>query len=105
MIIFCNFFLAVGTVLGMLLNMYIWIMVIRALLSWVNPDPGNFIVQFLNAITEPILEPVRRRMPRTGMIDLSILVVILGIYFVNILVAQSLIDYGKVCKNEVILGS
>ena len=54
----------------------------RALLSWFNLDPRSPIIQVLNSITEPILEPIRRIMPRLGMIDLSPLI---AIVLVNVL--------------------
>jgi len=55
----------------------------RALLSWFNMDPRSPLIQALNQITEPILEPIRRIMPRLGMIDLSPLVAILLLQFVS----------------------
>ena len=61
---------------------YMWLIIIRALISWINPDPGNPIVQFLYRVTEPVLRPIRRRLPMTG-IDFSPLVVILAIYFLQ----------------------
>lgn len=57
--------------------------IIRALLSWFNLDPSNPLIQALNAVTEPIIEPIRRIMPRLGMIDLSPLVAILLLQFVS----------------------
>jgi YggT family protein len=59
-----------------------WIIIIRALISWVNPDPWNPIVRFLYQVTEPVLRPIRRRLPLSG-IDLSPVVVILVIYFLQ----------------------
>jgi YggT family protein len=61
---------------------YMWIIVIRALISWVNPDPWNPIVRFLYQVTEPVLRPIRGRLPFSG-IDLSPMVVILIIYFLQ----------------------
>lgn len=55
----------------------------RALLSWFNMDPRSSLIQMLNAVTEPILEPIRRVMPRLGMLDLSPLVAILLLQFVS----------------------
>ena len=55
----------------------------RALLSWINMDPRSPLIQALNQITEPILEPIRRIMPRLGMIDLSPLVAILLLQFIS----------------------
>jgi YggT family protein len=77
-----DFLLAVAKLVDYILYAYMWIIVIRALLSWVNPDPWNPIVRFLHQVTEPVLRPIRRRLPSTA-IDFSPLVVILGIYFLQ----------------------
>ncbi len=74
--------LAVAKLVDYVLYAYMWIIVIRALLSWVNPDPGNPIVRFLHQVTEPVLRPIRRRLPYSS-IDFSPLVVILAIYFLQ----------------------
>ncbi len=68
-----------------------WIIIIRALISWVNPDPWNPVVQFLHRATEPVLAPIRRWLPtwRWG-IDFSPLVVILAIYFAQVFLVGSL---------------
>jgi len=78
--------------LGMLLNLYMWIVIIAALISWVSPDPRNPIVRFLWSVTEPVLYAVRRRLPfvSTGGFDLSPLVVILGIMLAKYVVVQPL---------------
>jgi YggT family protein len=88
-----NFLSALAGVLNWVLWAYMWIIIIRALLSWVNPDPWNPIVQFLIRATEPVLAPVRRWLPtwRWG-IDFSPLVVILVIYFIQLSVVASLRD-------------
>lgn len=71
-------------VLG-LFDVYIWMIIIRALLSWVSPDPYNPIVRFLVLTTEPVLRPLRRLVPphRLGGLDLSPLLAILGLMFVK----------------------
>jgi YggT family protein len=74
--------LAMAWLLEYVLWAYMWIIIIRALVSWVNPDPWNPIVRFLHQVTEPVLRPIRRRLPYSG-IDFSPLVVILGIYFLQ----------------------
>jgi YggT family protein len=56
-----------GGVIGIivsLINIYMWIIIVRVLISWINPDPYNPIVQFLRGITDPPLEAMRRIMPR-----------------------------------------
>src|SRR5512137_2977997 len=90
-----NVILGFAKVLGMALNIYLWIIIIRALLSWVNPDPYNPIVQFLTRVTEPVLRPLRKLVPsyRLG-IDLSPLIAILIIYFLEIAVVDTLVRIG-----------
>ena len=68
-----------------------WIIIIRALLSWVNPDPYNPIVQFLNSITEPVLYRVRQLIPMSSIgIDFSPIVVILVIIFLQSFLVSSI---------------
>ena len=93
MFVMGNFLGAVARLLDMVLWAYMWLIIIRALLSWVNPDPWNPIVQFVNRVTEPILAPIRRRVPSWRMgIDLSPLVAILAIYFVQWFLVGTLRD-------------
>ena len=83
-----NMMAGVARLLDLALNVYMWIIIIRALISWVNPDPYNPIVQFLHRATEPVLAPLRRWLwgmvpsMRFGM-DLSPLVVIMVIMFLQ----------------------
>lgn len=89
-----NFIAAVAHILDILLNVVYWLVLIRALVSWVNPDPMNPIVQFLAKTTDPILEPIRRRLPlnfRFG-IDISPIIVILLIMFLKSFLIKSLFD-------------
>lgn len=85
-----NVLLGLATVLDYALWFYMWIIIARALISWVNPDPWNPIVQFLDRATEPVLAPIRRRLGWRMGIDLSPLVAIVVITFVQIAVVQSL---------------
>ncbi len=70
---------------GWLLDVYSWIIIAAALISWVQPNPRNPIVVFLTRVTEPVLEPVRRLLPpwKTGGLDLSPLIVLIAIQFVQ----------------------
>ena len=79
-------------VLEIVLQLYMWIIVARALVSWVNPDPWNPIVQFLDRVTEPVLAPIRRRLGWGVGIDLSPLVAILIIYFLQYALVGSLYE-------------
>jgi YggT family protein len=77
-------FEALGHVIAMVLNIYMWIIIARAVLSWVNPDPHNPIVRFLYSATEPVLGALRRRVPLFfGGIDFAPMVVILAIVFLE----------------------
>lgn len=91
-----NILIGLGTVVDFILMAYLWIVIIGALLSWVNPDPYNPIVRFLYAATEPIFFWFRRRLPflRTGGIDLTPILVIAVVYFLKWAVARNLIDAG-----------
>lgn len=93
MFVLGNFITAVAKIIHVILNIYMWIVIARALISWVNPDPYNQIVQFLYRITEPVLALVRRWLPFRGMgIDFSPVVVILAIYFIDEFLIRSLIE-------------
>ncbi|MBK9947606.1 MAG: YggT family protein [Nitrospira sp.] len=87
-----NTLLGLATVLDYALSFYSWIIIARALISWVNPDPWNPIVQFLTRATEPILAPIRRRIGLGMGIDLSPLIVIAAIWFMQIAIVQSVKD-------------
>jgi len=91
MFLLSNFIAAVAQILDIVLTIFYWLILIRALLSWVNPDPLNPIVQFLYKSTEPILEPIRRKLPSWNMnIDISPLIAFLAIIFVQYFVIKSL---------------
>jgi YggT family protein len=93
MFVMGNFLGAIAWLLDLVLWAYMWLIIVRALLSWVNPDPWNPVVQFLTRVTEPVLAPIRRRMPSWRMgIDLSPLVAILAIYFVQRFLVGTLRD-------------
>jgi len=92
MFIFANFLNAVAYVIEILLNIYMWIVVARAIISWVNPDPYNPIVSFLYRATEPLLSRVRRVIPYMGGIDLSPLIVLLVIFFLQKFLVSSLFE-------------
>ncbi len=87
-----NVLLGIATVLDYALWFYMWIIIARALISWVNPDPWNPIVQFLDRATEPVLSPIRRRLGWRMGLDLSPLIAIVAITFAQIAVVQSLKD-------------
>ena len=91
MFILSNFIGSLATVVDIVLNLYMWILIARAILSWVNPDPYNPIVKFLYNITEPLMYRVRRMLPlQFGGIDLTPIVLIIAIIFLRSFVVQTL---------------
>jgi len=90
-----NFVLGLTTIINLALEAYFWIIIARALLSWVSPDPFNPIVRFLYRVTEPVLRPIRRRLPTMQMgLDLSPLIVVALVKFLQIFLVESLRDFG-----------
>ena len=98
MFILANLLDAVALILYYGLTLYMWIIIIRALISWVNPDPYNPIVRFLYEVTEPVLYAVRRRLPYTGGIDLSPIIVIMVILFLQAFLVKTLEDLAMKLK-------
>lgn len=93
MFVFSNLVLTMARILELLMWAYFWIIIARAVLSWVNPDPFNPIVRFLYRVTEPVLRPIRHRLPTLAMgLDLSPMVVLLAIYFLESFLVGSLRD-------------
>jgi len=75
------------------LTLYMWIVIIRALISWVSPDPYNPIVRFLYRATAPVLRPVRRLIPLGNIgIDISPVIIIVVIYLLQSFVVRSLVE-------------
>ena len=84
---------ALASILDLALSIYTWLIIGRALLSWVNPDPYNPIVRFLYNVTEPVLGWIRRRVPIVlGGLDLSPLLVLLAIMFLQRFLVATLLD-------------
>jgi YggT family protein len=93
MFVLANFIVGVARIIDILLTIYLWIIVIRAVLSWVNPDPYNPIVRLLYQVTEPVLGLIRRWIPLRGMgIDFSPIIVLLAIVFLQSFLVPSLIE-------------
>ena len=88
-----NLILAIARLLSIAIEVYFWIIIARALVSWVSPDPYNPIVRFLYRVTEPVLRPIRQRLPATMNLDLSPLVVILALKVFEWVVVESLRDF------------
>lgn len=96
MLILSNFFMAVAIVLDYALNIYLWIVIASAVLSWVNPDPYNPIVRFLRKATEPVFYQIRKHLPVTfGGLDMSPIVVFLVIIFLQNFLVKTLIGLSR----------
>jgi YggT family protein len=91
MFIIANFIAALAVIIHYVLTFYLWIVIARAVLSWVNPDPYNPIVRFIYTVTEPVLCWVRRRVPLNfGSVDFSPILVFLAIIFLQQFLVGSL---------------
>ena len=91
MIILSNFLNAIAKVVDIVLSIFMWVVIARAVLSWVSPDPYNPIVRFIHKVTEPVLYQIRRRIPvNFGGIDFSPIIVFLAIIFLQRFVVHSL---------------
>jgi YggT family protein len=92
MFIIGYFLNALATVLNYALILYMWVVIARAVLSWVSPDPYNPIVRFIHNVTEPVLYPIRRWLPLgfSG-IDFSPVIVIFIIMFLRAFLVNSLV--------------
>jgi YggT family protein len=96
MFVLGNLLGALATVIYYVLEIYMWIIIARAVISWVNPDPYNPIVRFLYSITDPVLLAIRRRLPLSfGGIDFSPILVILAIIFLQRFLVASLYDLAR----------
>ncbi|MFA6223152.1 MAG: YggT family protein [Desulfomonilaceae bacterium] len=93
MFVLGNLVYALANVVDIALSIYMWIVIVSALISWVNPDPYNPIVRFLYGITEPVFNFVRRHLPLPQMgIDFSPLIVLLAIVFLQQFLVKTLLQ-------------
>jgi len=84
MFVVSNFIMAIAQLIDFLLTAYMWVIIGRAIISWVNADPYNPIVRFLYNVTEPLLSRIRRLVPMsTGGIDFSPMILIMVIMFLQ----------------------
>jgi len=82
---------AIAQILHMVLNIYIWVVIISALITWVKPDPYNPIVQVLRRLTEPVYEFMRRYVPTMiGGVDLAPIIIIIALQFFDLFAVKLL---------------
>ncbi|GBD93396.1 YGGT family protein [bacterium BMS3Abin05] len=91
MFIFRNLLFAITNILNIAITIYIWIIIARAVISWVHLDPRSSLVRILYQITEPVLAPIRKFLPPTG-VDFSPLIALLLLYFLQLFLIRSLFD-------------
>lgn len=96
MFVLANLINAIASVIDMGLTFLLILVFGRAVISWVQASPHNPIVQFLYTATEPILRPIRRRLPHTPGIDLSPLVVLMIVVFLKQFLVRSLQQLGQI---------
>ena len=95
MFVFANVLQGFARVLEMVLWLYMWVLIGRAVISWVNADPRNGIVRFLRSVTDPPVEMIRRRLPRNLRyypLDIAFLVLFGLVIFAQYAVVQTLFD-------------
>jgi YggT family protein len=96
MFVLSNFMVALARIIDIILTVYMWIIIFRAVISWVNADPYNKVVIFLYRATEPVLNPVRRILPLRNIgIDISPVVVILVILFLQYFLVETIIQLAR----------
>jgi YggT family protein len=105
MLLLANVLSGLGWALYWFLQLYSWVLIARAVVSWVSADPRNPIVSFLYAVTEPPLRLIRRRLPtslRYFPIDVAFLVLFGLVIFAQYGIVQSLVDYAMVLRRQAI---
>ena len=105
MLFLANVMQGLGMALYWILQLYIFVLVARAVVSWVSADPRNPIVSFLYAATEPALRVIRRRLPtslRYFPLDIAFLVLFALVVFAQFGIAQNLVDYAGVLRRQAV---
>ncbi|MBW1827798.1 MAG: YggT family protein [Deltaproteobacteria bacterium] len=95
MFVLANFLAAVAEMINIILSLYMFIIFGRVIISWVSADPYNPIVRFLISATEPVLYPIRQRLPVMGGIDFAPFLLILAIIFIKSFIVQSLLQVAE----------
>jgi YggT family protein len=96
MFVLGNFLYALAVVVDYALTIYLWVVIARAVLSWVSPDPYNPIVRFIHNVTEPVLSRIRRALPlNLGGIDISPIIVMMAVIFLQKFLVGSLVGLSR----------
>jgi YggT family protein len=98
-IILGNILIAIGHILNSLLQMMLFLIIARVIVSWVNADPSNFLVRIIVQTTDVVLKPFKRFHLTAGGLDFTPIIVLFLIYFFQIAVCNTLIEYGSIIKH------
>lgn len=95
MFVFGNLFSTIGSILNMLLSLYLWIIVARVVFSWVRPDPHNPLVKTICKLVDPVTYQISKIIPtKAGMIDFAPFILMLIIIFLKEFLVKTLFDIG-----------
>jgi YggT family protein len=90
-----DFIIGAAVVIDKLLSAYMLVVIVRALLSWVRPDPYNPVVRFINGLVDPVAYRISRVIPtRIGMVDISPIILIALIWFAQSFLVRVIMDVG-----------
>jgi len=103
MLILLNIINAIAYILDAVITFFMIVLFARVILSWIRL-PNNQIVHFIYQVTEPVLSPIRRRLPMTWGIDISPMIVFLLIIVIRMVVVGSIIDYVAVYRYHYMQG-
>ncbi|PAF50633.1 YggT family protein [Helicobacter sp. 13S00477-4] len=94
--IFSSILSAIATILHTLITLYIWVVIIATLISWVRPDPYNPIVQIFYKLTESVYEKIRKKIPLIYKgIDFTPLIIIIILQFLDLTLVRILFEYAE----------
>jgi len=98
MFIFANLLIAAAKLIDTFVTLYIFVIIARVVLSWINYDPYSSVVRFIHDVTEPALSRIRRYIPLLGGFDLSPMILIFGLYILEGFVVSTLNDLAMSLK-------
>jgi YggT family protein len=95
MLLLANLLTGIAYVLSSIVWFMYFLIIAAVIMSWVSADPRNPLVQFVRNTTEPLFLKVRKYIPPLGMLDITPIVLLIGLQFISSVVVNSLIDYGN----------
>lgn len=98
MFVISNFLVALADLINVVITFYIWVVIARAIVSWISVDAYHPVVRFLYQVTEPVLGRIRRVLPVMGGLDLSPMILIFALVFLQGFIVPNLHDMAKALK-------